>query len=311
MRSAAAALALLALAAAPAEPAGRASGAGAPAPTAPGSKAAFDSGRAFEHVRQLVAIGPRHAGSVGSQQARRYILDQAKALGVAAAEQPLVASTPYGPVNMANVILTLPGASADRIILGGHYDTKLFREFRFVGANDGGSSAAMLLEFARALKDRRNPFTIELVFFDGEEAFVEWTGTDHTYGSRYYVQQAQKAGTLKGVRAMLLVDMVGDRDLAIRREARSTKWLTDTLWASAKRLGYGAHFLDQLEPIEDDHQNFLAAGVPAVNLIDLEYRAWHTAEDTLDKVSARSLQVVGDVVLDALPAIERWLGEKK
>jgi Zn-dependent M28 family amino/carboxypeptidase len=267
--------------------------------------AAFDSNRAFEHVRQLVAIGPRHPGSAGSQQARRYILEQAKALGIAAAEQPFVASTPFGPVQMANVVLTLPGARPDRILLGGHYDTKLFREFRFVGANDGGSSTAMLLELARALKARKNAFTIELVFFDGEESFVEWTGTDHTYGSRHYVQQAQKAGTLKGVRAMLLVDMVGDRDLRLRREARSTPWLTDILWASAKKLGYGAHFSDELEPIEDDHVSFLNAGVPAVDLIDLDYRAWHTAEDTLDKVSARSLQVVGDVILHALPAIEK------
>jgi Zn-dependent M28 family amino/carboxypeptidase len=276
----------------------------APKPAAPRT-AAFDSNRAFEHVRQLVAIGPRHPGSAGSQQARRYILDQAKALGIAAAEQPFVASTPLGPVQMANVVLTVPGASPDRILLGGHYDTKLFREFRFVGANDGGSSTAMLLELARALKARKNAFTIELVFFDGEESFVEWTGTDHTYGSRHYVQQAQKSGTLKGVRAMLLVDMVGDRDLRLRRESRSTRWLTDIVWASAKTLGYGAHFSDETEPIEDDHVNFLNAGVPAVDLIDLDYRWWHTAEDTLDKVSARSLQVVGEVVLHALPAIEK------
>ncbi len=141
----------------------------------------------------------------------------------------------------------------------------------------------MLLELARVLKDRPRPYTIELVFFDGEEAFVDWSGTDHTYGSRYYVEQARSAGTLKGVRAMILVDMIGDRDLALRREARSTRWLTDALWASAKRLGYGEHFLDEAETIEDDHVNFLSAGVPAVDLIDLQYRAWHTADDTLDQ----------------------------
>jgi Zn-dependent M28 family amino/carboxypeptidase len=271
------------------------------------ARVAFDAGRAFEHVRQLVAIGPRPPGSAGSRQARQYILAQAKALGIAAAEQPFVASTPFGPMKMANVVLTVPGASADTLVIGGHYDTKLFREFRFVGANDGGSSTAMLLELARALAARRNPFTIELVFFDGEEAIVEWTGTDHTYGSRHYVQQAQASGAIKRLRAMLLVDMVGDRDLAIRRESRSTRWLTDLVWASARRLGYGAHFLDELEPVEDDHVSFLEAGVPAVDIIDLRYDAWHTAGDTLDKVSARSLQVVGDVVLDALPAIEKRL----
>ena len=258
-----------------------------------------------------MAIGPRTAGSPGAQQARRYILDQAKALGVAGAEQPFVAATPLGPIPMANVVLTLPGTSPDRLVFGGHYDTKLFREFRFVGANDGGSSAAMLLELARVLKDRPRPYTIELVFFDGEEAFIEWSGTDHTYGSRYYVEQARNAGTLNGIRAMILVDMIGDRDLALRREARSTRWLTDAFWASAKRLGYGEHFLDEAETIEDDHVNFLSAGVPAVDLIDLQYRAWHTADDTLDQVSARSLQVVGDVILDALPGIAKVVARKR
>jgi Zn-dependent M28 family amino/carboxypeptidase len=278
----------------------------APTPAAPGPSR-FDSGRAFEHIRQLVAIGPRPPGSPGAQQARRYIQDQARALGVTPTEQPFVASTPIGPVAMANVILTLPGTSASRIVFGGHSDTKLFREFRFVGANDGGSSAAMLLELARVLKDRPRPFTIELVFFDGEEALVDWSGTDHTYGSRYYVDQARRAGTLQNVRAMILVDMIADRDLALRREARSTPWLTDALWASARRLGHRDHFLDESEAIEDDHVNFLNAGVPAVDLIDLQYRAWHTADDTLDNISARSLQIVGDVILDALPAIEKRL----
>jgi Zn-dependent M28 family amino/carboxypeptidase len=268
----------------------------------------FDSGRAFEHIRQLVALGPRPAGSPAAQQARRYIRDQARSFGVTATEQPFVASTPLGPVAMANVILTLPGTSADRIVIGGHYDTKLFREFRFVGANDGGSSAAMLLELARVLKERPRPFTLEFVFFDGEEAVVNWfSGSDHTYGSRHYVEQARKGGTLKGVRAMLLVDMVADPDLGFRREARSTRWLTDALWASAKRLGYADHFLEQSETVDDDHVSFLNAGVPAVDLIDLHYRQWHTADDTLENVSARSLQIVGDVILGALPAIEKRL----
>lgn len=282
-----------------------------PAVSAP-VRPAFDSGRAFEHIRQLVAVGPRPAGSPGSLQARRYVADQAKLMGLTAVEQAFEPQTPYGPVKMANVSITLPGASPNRIVIGGHYDTKLFRQFRFVGANDGGSSAAMLLELARVLKGRQNAFTMELVFFDGEEAFLpQWTGQDNTYGSRHYVEQATKAGTLKTLKAMVLVDMVGDRDLALRRETRSTRWLTDLLWASAKRLGYGQHFLDEEEPIEDDHVNFLAAGVPAVDLIDLSYSAWHTADDTLDQVSARSLQVVGDVVLDALPQIEKTLVNAK
>jgi glutaminyl-peptide cyclotransferase len=267
----------------------------------------FDSSRAFEHIRQLVSIGPRPPGSAGIAAARSYIAGQITAMGLTAVEQPFLADTPLGPIRMVNVTVTIPGASRERIVIGGHYDTKLFREFRFVGANDGGSSTAMLIELARSLKDRRGPYTIDLVFFDGEEALVEWVGTDHTYGSRYYVDQARKDGTLKLIRAMVLVDMVGDRDLEVRRETNSTRWLTDIVWAAAERLGHRTYFVDEEQFVEDDHIPFLRAGVPAVNIIDMQYEPWHTAGDTLDKVSARSLQIVGDVVLEALPRIEQQL----
>ena len=266
----------------------------------------FDSGRAFEHVRQLVAIGPRPAGSAGAAQTRHYITTHLSALGMTPGEQPFVAQTPLGPVKMANLIARIPGAHADRVILASHYDTKLFRDFRFLGANDGGSSTAMLLELARVLKGRKNPFTIELLFFDGEESVIEWTGTDHTYGSRHYVWAAQRDGTLRSVRALILFDMVGDRQLTIKRETYSTGWLTDLIWASARRLGQRA-FLPEHFAVEDDHRPFLDAGVPAVNIIDLDYAAWHTKDDTLDQVSARSLQTVADVFLGALPQIENRL----
>ena len=268
--------------------------------------AAFDAGRAFEHVRQLVAIGPRPAGSAGAVQTRRYITTQLAALGLTATEQSFVAQTPVGSVTMANVVARIPGSRPERLILAGHYDTKLFRGFRFVGANDGGSSTAMLLELARVLKARRNAFTIELAFFDGEESVIEWTGEDHTYGSRHYVATAQRDGSLRSVRAMVLFDMVGDRHLTIKRETDSTPWLTDLVWASARRLGQPA-FLPEDFAVEDDHRPFLDAGIPAVDIIDLDYDAWHTKDDTLDQVSARSLQTVGDVFLGALPHIEARL----
>src|SRR5207237_4664163 len=138
------------------------------------------------------------------------------------------ATTPLGPIHMVNLRATLAGQAQDggRIVVGGHYDTKLFRDFPFVGASDGGSSAAFLLELARALKGRQNALPIELLFLDGEEATGEWQGTDHTYGSRHYAQQARKNGAAKDIRALILVDMIGDRDLDIRREANSTPWLT-------------------------------------------------------------------------------------
>jgi Zn-dependent M28 family amino/carboxypeptidase len=267
----------------------------------------FDGGRAYEDIRQLVAIGPRAAGSPGIEQARKYLTQQLSAIGVKVVEQPFDADTPLGRVHMVNVVATLPGDRAERIAFAGHYDTKLFRGFRFVGANDGGSSAAFLLELARALRHRHNPFSIDLLFFDGEEAVVEWSGTDHTYGSRHYVEQAKQAGTLNRLKALVLVDMIGDRDLRIRREQSSTRWLTDLIWTSAQRLNLDRYFVPDATPIEDDHRPFLDAGVAAVDVIDLEYPPWHTADDTLDHVSARSLEVIGEVLLSALPEIEKHL----
>jgi glutaminyl-peptide cyclotransferase len=283
----------------------------------------FDSGRAFEHIRQLVTLGARPPGSAAAAQTRRYITSQIEAAGLQAVEQPFIAATPIGPIQMANVSVVIPGARSDRILFGGHYDTKLFRRFRFVGANDGGSSTAVLLELARILKDRKNAFTIEIVFFDGEEAIVDWSGTDHTYGSRTYVETARKTGTLKTLRAMILADMVGERDLTIRRESQSTPWLTDIIWATAHRLGHQRQFLEEAVFIEDDHVPFLQAGVPAVDIIDLEPSyartgsfepgsdtAWHTSADTIDVIAARSLQIVGDVLVNALPKIETRLQQK-
>jgi glutaminyl-peptide cyclotransferase len=272
------------------------------------SPTAFDSSRAFGHVRDQVALGPRPAGSAANAKTRDYLIAALAKAGYKAVTQPFEAATPVGPVKMANVIATLPGERPERIVLASHFDTKPINEFRFVGANDGGSSTGALLELARVLKARPKPrFTIEFLFFDGEEAFGEWIAPNHTYGSRHYVTAAKAAGTLTSLKALVLLDMIGDRDLNLRRDTHSTPWLTDIVWATAKRLGHGAHFLDEPFPVEDDHMPFLAAGVPAVDLIDLDYPPWHTAGDTLDKVSAVSLQVVGDVVLAALPEIEARL----
>jgi len=274
-------------------------------PTTAADPPAFDGGRAMEHLRTVVGFGPRPPGSAAAGETRRYIKAQMAAIGVQVAEQAFEAKTPIGPVKMVNVRATIPGARPERIIIAGHYDTKLFREFRFVGANDAGSSTAFLIEMARVLKARKNPFTIELLFIDGEEAFIDWyLGDDHTYGSRHYVQEAKSTGDLARIKAMILVDMIGDRDLRIKREPASTAWLTDIIWSTARALGHGSTFVAEPFPVEDDHVPFLDAGVPAVNVIDLEYPPWHTPEDTLDKVSARSMEVVGRVLTAALPKIE-------
>jgi len=277
--------------------------------------ARFDSSRAWEHLRQLVAIGPRPAGSPAIEQARAYIKAQLAAAGVGLTEQAWDDQTPLGRVHMVNLVATIPGARADRIVISGHYDTKLFRDIRFVGASDGGSSAAFLIEMARVLKARRNPLTIELLFLDGEEAVcLNWDdcsrpgAPDNTYGSRHYVAAGKQNGTLAGIKAHILVDMIGDRDLRLKRELNSTPWLTDLIWSAAKLQKLDAYFVPQTTQVEDDHLPFLQAGVPSVDIIDLEYEPWHTAKDNLDAVSARSLQVVGDVVLAALPQLEARIG---
>jgi Zn-dependent M28 family amino/carboxypeptidase len=262
---------------------------------------------AFTHVSRLVALGPRPAGSRAGAHARDYIIATLRKLGLETRVQSFTAETPHGRLTMANVVAVLPGRRADTILVAGHYDTKWFRDFKFVGANDGGSSAGFLLELARALAaGGRHEYTYWIAFFDGEEAREAWTATDSLYGSRHMAVELARKNALP--RAMILVDMIGDRDLDLRREAYSTPALVEIIWTSARRLGHARHFLDEVMPVEDDHAPFLKAGVPAVDLIDFNFPPWHTVEDTLDKVSAQSLQTVGDVVLDALPAIEDWLG---
>ena len=209
---------------------------------------------------------------------------------------------------MANIVGTIRGARPERIALGSHYDTKLAPNFRFVGADDGASSTAALIELGRALSTRANPFTIELLFFDGEEAINwDWQGYDNTYGSRHYVEQAQSDGSLNGLKALILLDMVGDRDLRFHRDTNSTEWMTEAIWTAAEQLGHAAHFPREDFAIDDDHTAFLGAGIPAVDIIDLDYPPWHSARDDLQAVSQQSLQIVGDVVLAALPRIEKRL----
>jgi Zn-dependent M28 family amino/carboxypeptidase len=268
----------------------------------------FDGAVALRHVERLVAIGPRPAGSPGGVRAREYITGELRRAGVQVRVETFAADTPGGGVKMANVVGVIPGRRSDVILVGGHYDTKVFRDFRFVGANDGGSSTALLLELARVLAARPRAYTYWVVFFDGEEARGAWTSTDSLYGSRRMAADLARRGQLP--RAVIVADMIGDGDLNIRREAYSTAWLTDLVWESARRLGQSAHFLPDAIAVEDDHAPFLRAGVPATLLIDFDFPSWHTAHDTLDKVSARSLQVVGDVLLDAFSPIEERLGAR-
>ncbi len=269
----------------------------------------FDGAAALRHVERLVAIGPRPAGSPGAARARSYIVDELKKAGVSAKVESFDAMTPHGRLPMANVVAVIPGRRPDVILIAGHYDTKWFRDITFVGANDGGSSAALLIELARRLRERPREYTYWVAWFDGEEARESWTPTDSLYGSRRMAAELGKSRRLPS--AVIVADMIGDRDLGIRREAGSTAWMTDVIWASAVRLGYVTHFLQDTLAVEDDHAPFIRMGIPATLLIDFDFPPWHTAADTLDKVSAQSLEIVGKVMLDALPGIEDGLNRSR
>ena len=253
----------------------------------------------------MVGFGPRPAGSEALAKTRAYIVAELQKAGLKAQLDEWEAITPRGPRKMVNIRASRPGARSTIIALTGHYDTKLFDDRTFVGASDGGSSAAWVLEMARATANIRLQNTLEFVFFDGEEAVVEWTDADSVYGSKFDVARRNKAGTLRQLKALILVDMIGDKDLNIHREAQSTPWLVDAIWNTARSMGYTSEFTNNSHFISDDHIPFRDAGIPVVDLIDFDYPHWHEASDTLDKTSARSLKVVGDVVYASLPEIDR------
>jgi peptidase M28-like protein len=288
---------------------------------------AFDGERAFRHVKAQVESGARPPSSPAIEKTREYIGRELKGYGLKTTLDAFSENTPRGKVNFKNVVAELPGESSNVIIIASHYDTKRFKEFTFVGANDGGSSTGALLEIARVMAaesqpgnqdaGRKRKYTYWFVFFDGEEAFCrEWSeclnGNDHTYGSRYMVERLQKEKQLSRLKAMILLDMIGDRDLTIPEEEGSSQWLVEAIWGTARQIGHAKEFPDRPFSIgDDDHMPFLRAGVPAVDIIDFEYGSshgendyWHTKEDTLDKISPRSLKIVGDVILLSLPKIE-------
>ncbi len=289
----------------------------------------FDGERAFEHVRKQVEFGPRPPGSAELEKTRGYIIDQLKSYGLNVTTDEFHPITPVGDRKMVNVTAELPGESTDVIIISSHYDTKLATEFKFVGAVDGGSSTGELLEIARvmAASKTRPKLTYWFVFFDGEEALCfDWDECknpdptnpsaklpDNTYGSRRYVAQLTEKNELKRVRAMILFDMMGYKNLELGRDTMSKIWLIDEVWQTAKRLGHGSVFVDRREGVGgDDHEPFVRAGIDSLDIIQLSnYPYWHTKEDTLDKVSAKSLKIVGDVVLNSLPKIEERLASKR
>jgi Zn-dependent M28 family amino/carboxypeptidase len=266
--------------------------------------AEFSGESAYRYTEKAVSFGPRIPGSRALEQLRQFILAELKPLGCQVKLDSFTAKTPLGPIEMKNIIARFPGNSGRAVAVTGHYDTKLFHEFRFVGANDGGSSTGFLLELARVLAKQPRKDDVYLVWFDGEEALVNWSAEDGLYGSRRLAERWSVDGTARDLKALINVDMIGDKDLRILREMNSSSSLTNLIWQAARDLGYGSHFANEEISIEDDHMPFLRIGVRAVDLIDFSYGPdhswWHTAQDTLDKLSPRSFQIVGEVVVESL-----------
>jgi Zn-dependent M28 family amino/carboxypeptidase len=272
----------------------------------------FNGSRAYEYAREFAAIGPRWPTGPGHAKAEAFLRahfqhDQLE-------EDAFIADTPIGPVNMRNFIVRFPGKKDGVIVLATHYETNYpLRNINFIGANDGAATTGLLMAIADQLRTatangrKLEGYSVWLVFFDGEEAIEHWSDSDSTYGSRHLAAKWGRDGTLAHIEAFILTDMIGDKDLDIQRETRSTAWLVDTVSRAAKKYGYERYFFQNQEPVDDDHLPFVKRGVPSIDIIDLDYGPndsfHHTAQDTLDKISARSLTIDGDVIMETIRLI--------
>ncbi len=269
----------------------------------------FDGAKAYEHVSKLVSFGPRPPASDGLHRSQEYIIAQLKAAGCEVDQDDFHASTPKGDIAMMNIIAKAPGTGQGIILLLTHYDTLSSVE-KFVGAEDSASSTGMMIEMARLLCAKKGPNSVWMAFLDGEEAFVNWDqDDDHTYGSRELAARMAVSGDLKRIKALLLADMIGQYNLKILRQSDAPRWLNDLVWKKAAQLGYKDIFVSDETTTQDDHDPFLTRGVPALDIIDLnDYITagyWHTPQDTLDKVSPRSVAIVGYVILESVDELQK------
>lgn len=273
----------------------------------------FDGAKAYDQVAKLVSFGPHPPDTNAMRAVQAYIHAQLQSLGCAVDEDAFSAPTPAGTYAMKNIIAKISGTGQGIILLMTHYDTK--RVDNFLGAEDGGSSTGVMLEIARDLcgSDKpKQPNSVWIAFLDGEEtqATFNWETSDSVYGSRELAARMAVSGDLKRVRAVILADMVGQYNLRILRDADSPKWLTDTIWNTAARLGYRSVFVSQeMAGTEDDNLPFNERHVPSIDLIDLNdyinLGYWHTAQDTLDKISPRNLAIVGHVILESVNQLQK------
>ena len=258
----------------------------------------FTGDKELAHVQKLVDLGPRPAGSEAIEKARAYIAEQLQSCGWTVVDREFTDNTPQGQVRFVDLVAHFGVAAGSSFLLCSHYDTKIFDNFRFVGANDGGSSTGLLLELARVLAQQpRLAERVELVFFDGEEAFENFSETDGIYGSRLFARDLARNNFAKSLRGGILFDMIGDRDLKVTMPPNSPPNIARDIFASADALKVRDRFTYFDQDVTDDHTALNAIGIPVIDLIDFRFSYWHTAEDTMDKLSPQSLQIVGSVAL--------------
>jgi glutaminyl-peptide cyclotransferase len=271
---------------------------------AAGPSDAFSGARALEYTRQFVAVGPRWVGSPGHAKAEAFLKKQFAKDNLEV--DTFTMNTPAGPQEMHNFIVRFQGKKDGAIVLASHYETNYpLRNINYVGANDGGSTTGLLIEMANHLRGRTlDGYSVWLVFFDGEEAFKEWSDSDSTYGSRHLAAKWENDGTLRRIKAFIILDMIGDKDLDIQRDSNSTGWLLDLIQHAAAKNGDQSYFFQEQTTDSDDHLPFVKRGVPSADIIDLNYgyqnAYWHTAQDTMDKISAKSLTIVGNTMLETI-----------
>jgi glutaminyl-peptide cyclotransferase len=264
----------------------------------------FDGKRVFAHVVKQVGFGPRPSGSQALAHLQDYLQAELKSYGCNVETDSFGADTPVGRLPMKNFLVKIPGEKPGVILLGTHYDTLL--KDNFVGADDAGSSTAVMLELARLLCPQHGNYAVWIAFFDGEEAMKQWSDTDSRYGSRQMAARFAASGDIKKIKAFLLADIVGGRKAQFLRESSSTPTLIDLVWNTSAKLGYSALFLNDTTAAQDDHDSFLKRGVPAVDVIgDFTNNGyWHTPQDSLDKISPRTLAIVGHVFLESVKQLQ-------
>jgi glutaminyl-peptide cyclotransferase len=273
----------------------------------------IDGDRALRYVKEMVNFGPRPLGSANHKKVEDYIDSHLK--GDRVEDDTFTADTPVGKFPVHNIVAKYPGTKDGIIIIASHYDTNYpLRNTSYIGANDGASTSALLLEIANQLRGQTLAgYSIWLVWDDAEEAMVPDTEmdfmADSLYGISHLAGKWQADGTLKKVKAFLLADMLGDSDLNVDRDENSTPWLEDVVGEAAKRLGYQSHFFGRVNKVSDDHIPFVNKGVPSADLIDFDYGYnnvfWHTPQDTVDKLSPKSLEVAGDVILETTRILDK------